>query len=305
MTSFTFCMHSVYLFLSLQNCIPYALRLLQFRGGERKQNEMVVYNTNSKSFRSYGDNFLGIIGNGNGERGQGSVFYTQINNTTLFIISQTDNFIHVYDLNPETLSFHTLEPAIPGTVGDLACLASSEVPSPRLYITGGYHNTNDVFEVYAHFWNFDLEEYSWNRSVDMNHPRYGHGCIVVNDTLWVMGTVPQFESINMMDIHHSEWTMDNELLFPNALNLSNFGVVEWNHSIYIIGGWDNDEGYNSDTVYIFSTKTGNMMYDTLPFGVSSLSAVRITNTIYGFGGWNGNALDSLLTVELLSESLAH
>ena len=281
------------------------------------------------SCRDYGEDFLLFLGNDHGERGQGSTFYTQIGESTLFTMSDTDDYIHVYDLNPATLSFHTLEPAIPITVGDAACLASSETPSPRLYITGGYMDISDYYEIDPFFWIFDLEEYSWGRGSDMNYARYSHGCIVADDMLWVMGTVPQIETINITDIDNAEWAVYNNLSIE--VNLTAFGVVSSHgvdpqlcgmfgfigtlcndHSIYIIGGWigDQDSGHNSDTVYIIDTKWGNMTYNALPFGVSELATVLFKGSIYGFGGWNatssrrdGYSLDTSIKHQLLSDPL--
>ena len=279
--------------------------------------------------RDFGSEFLKFLGNEQGERGQGNVFYTQMyykNTTALFTIPEAAEYIHVYDLNPETLSFHTLEPAIPMTVGDAACLASSETPNPRLYIVGGYTNISGYHEIYPFFWIFDLEEYSWDRGNDMNYARYRHGCIVVDDLLWVMGTVPQIETINLTDAYNAEWSVHGNLSLVD--NLRDFGVVTSQsascpsmcasycncHSIYIIGGWigEQDSGHNSDTVYIIDTISGYMTYDTLPFGLSALSTIMLKGTIYGFGGWNassnwrdGHLLDISIKNEMLSGHEVH
>ena len=299
------------------------LKYIQYSGGYPEGNQMVTCNADYKSFRDYGEDFLSFLGNEQGERGQGSVFYTQLS-TTLFTIPQNDNYIHVYDLNPATLSFRTLEQSLPITVGDAACLASSNTPSPRLYLTGGYTNYSGYYEIYPFFWIFDLENYAWTRGNDMNYARYSHGCVVVDDTLWTMGTVSEIETINVTDIYNAEWSVHNNLSI--AANLSAFGVVStndisllrcgWyginncnNHSIFIIGGWigDRHSGQNSDVVYIIDTEWGNMTYDTLPFGVSAISTILFDGSIYVFGGWNatdnwwdGQPLDHLITYELLS-----
>ena len=303
-------------------------------GGDTKPNRMFVCNANawgSPYCRDYGDDFLLFLGNDHGERGQGNVFYTQLNSSTLFTISKTSGSIHVYDLRADLLSFHDMEESIQYRIGDAACLASSETPSPRLYITGGYTNYSGYYEIYPFFWTFDLEEYSWKRAVDMKYARYRHGCVVVDDALWVMGTVPQIETIDITDIDNSEWSVQSNLSID--ANLTAFGVVsthgisqatcQWygfegvrcdNHSVYIIGGWvgNYDSGYNSDTVYIIDTEYRNMSTNALPYSVSALSAVMVKGGIYGFGGWNatinwwhGHTLDHLVKHQMLSIDSEH
>ena len=131
-----------------RNSAEIICKTMQFSGGETQRHGMVVYNGNN--FREYGDEFLEFLGNEDGESGQGNGFYTQTyyqNTTTLFTLPHAAEYIHFYDLIPETLSFRTLEPAIPITVADSACLASSNTPSPRLYITGGYMNFSNYYEI--------------------------------------------------------------------------------------------------------------------------------------------------------------
>ena len=286
---------------------------------------MVVYRYN---FRDYGHEFLQFLGNDQGEFGQENIFYTQLNSTTMFTITEAAEYIHVYNLDPESLSFDTVESTNHMIFGDSPCLASYETPSPRLYLTGGYTNISDYYEIYDLFWIFDLEEYSWKRGRDMNYARYSHWCVVAHNTLWVMGTVSEIETvdINTTDIYNAQWSVHSNLSITD--NLTAFGVVsthgisqsdcDWGYegtlcndrSIYIVGGWigDYDSGHSADTVYIIDTEWGNMTYDELPFGISALSMVRIGGTIYGFGGWNatsswldGHSLDILIEHELLSE----
>ena len=262
---------------------------------------MVVFENGG--FRDYGTDFLNLLGNDDGE--YGNVFYTQIGGM-LYTISDAADYIHVYDLNPESLSFDIIytEPGIPITVGDGPCLASSDTPGPHLYVTGGYQNTSISFEIYKTFWILDLANNSWSPGSHMNFGRYRHGCIVVDDTLWVMGTVAQIEIIDITDLDNVEWSVHSELSIPG--NLTDFGLVSTHdHSIFLIGGsigviGDHDSSYNSDIVYIIDTKYGNLTTETLPYAVSGLSAMRVDGTIYGFGGRNDEKLDSWITCQLLS-----
>ena len=97
---------------------------------------MITFDTATSEFTDYGVSYLGTkMQNFDGEAG-GGIFYSQINETTLFTISQKGDHIHVYNL--ETVSFDNLDTDIPVNVGHGACLASSTWGGPRLYIAGGY-----------------------------------------------------------------------------------------------------------------------------------------------------------------------
>ena len=293
------------------------LKHIEHSGGDSQPHQMVVWEFEEGYFRDYGTDFLNLLGNDHGE--YGSVSYAQLQNT-LYTVSEFADYIHVYDLNPESLSFGTInsEPGIPITVGHAPCLASSETPTPRLYITGGYQNTSTSFEIYRSFWILDLGTNDWSSGRHMNSGRFRHGCIVVDDSLWVMGTVPQIETINITDIPNAEWSVHSNLSLPE--NLTDFGVVsthdisqsycDWfgvnhcnDHSIFIIGGWTGttETGYDSDVVYIVDTKHANLTTEILPYGVSALSVVSTGSTIHGFGGRNGGIVDSWISYELLSD----
>merc|ERR1712157_377702 len=78
-----------------------------------------------------------------------------------------------------------------------ACLASSTTPSPRLYVTGGgsFASPLDTVQIYE----IDTEHEQWlAEGPSMLNGRAAHGCIVVDDTLYVVGGgVAAVEAINI------------------------------------------------------------------------------------------------------------
>lgn len=252
---------------------------------------MTTLSTNDNNFQfEYNETYLRHLGNNKGEYGMH--YYSQMNATTLFTIEETGDYIHVYNLN--ALSFRRMDniKSIPNTVGDAACLASSEVPSPRLYITGGVHWDNDSQKHWDHTAPFQyfqilaLDDYTWTNESEMYYGRYSHGCVVVEDTLWVMGTVPRIETFDVTNIENGEWTVQTEFQLDDRL--IDIGVVAVSHYIYVVGGWigdyDSGGGHNSADVYRIDTKSKSISTETLPYAVSALAMIAVDDTIYGFGG---------------------
>ena len=231
------------------------------------------------------------------EMGSG-IFYTQFNATTLFTISGTlGEYINVYNLSSiySESSFHELTDfPLPQPVNDSACLASSDSLSPQLYITGGdWTNSSnatvshEVKEPFNVFQIFDLNNYSWSTGRNMHFARHSHGCIVMNDTLWVMGYVAEIETINITDVYNANWSIRNDVQIDNR---TRFGLVEVQDLIYIVGGQlrDDYKEYTSSTVYIIDTLSGNMTTELLPYdhGIAGICMVVVDDIIYGFGGFD-------------------
>ena len=231
------------------------------------------------------------------------IYYSQINATTLFTIGPSGEYIHMYDLSSLVIMSIT---KIRRTVNWTACLASSETPSPRLYITGGdsfvdyndswsiftttdlpENDTNHVFQI------LDLDNQSWTLGDDINFARRAHGCITMNDTLWIMGYVAEIETVNITDVYNTEWAVHSELRLEN--NLITFGLVAVDHYILIIGGLvihGDYMQYSSNIVYIIDTVSDSLTTELLPnfeVGIAGLSAVVVDNIVYGFGGFIYNA----------------
>ena len=222
----------------------------------------------------------------------------------------------MYDLRSLVSGFGPLT-KIRRTVNFTACLASSEAPSPRLYVTGGdwfadnndnwtmftttdlpENGTNKVFQI------LDLGSLSWTLGDDLNFARRAHGCIVMNDTLWIMGYVADIETVNITDVYNAGWSVHSELRLEN--NLIEFGLVAVDHYIWIIGGFvingttDQVNGgynqYSSDMVYIIDTISGSASTGVLPIeeGIAGLCAVEVDSIVYGFGGYIHNEDEHLL-----------
>ena len=140
-------------------------------GGDPDYQQLVKYNILNDRFIDYGDDYLKTtLGNGDGEYGT-SVYFTQINENTLYTINQNGKSIHVYNL--ESLSYHVLDTTIPITVNHQGSIASSEAPIPRLYITGGY-----LSDILDDLQILELEVLQWVATPpSMNNARWHHGSI--------------------------------------------------------------------------------------------------------------------------------
>ena len=250
------------------------------------------------SFTDYGEDYLSeTLGNNHGEFGFG-IYFSQLNETTLFTINQNGSSIHVYDL--QSVTYRNLGVAIPINVKYYGCLSSSEIPTPKLYITGGYNDSvlNDLQIL-------NLEDNTWmewvNNTYSMIKPRHGHGCIVVNDELWAIGGYHQesIEVINISNIIYQSWNEIGNL----SCNLARPGVTKMDDLIFIVGGKCQDTLTNSDTLYIIDTVASrvssiiSIYAGNLPFGVNGVAVVAIDYTIYGFGGESDDNLDSWMTLD--------
>lgn len=224
-----------------------------------------------------------------------SVFYSQINDT-LFTVGWTREYIQIYNLNSKT--FH--ESYISTTQRYASCLASSE---SSLYISGGFAIFKATKEVVSDLLILDwsLEEQTWINSTDMTYSRGEHGCIVVNDTLWVMGYVQQIENMDITSNHDALWVTQGSL----PVNLTIFGIVAVHDMIFIVGGYnvDCDTDCAQDTMYIIDTNNGRIDIQTMGFSVYGMPVVEVDNVIYGFGGLNelGVAMSSWAQYNMLSD----
>ena len=272
------------------------------RGGDY-DNQLIQYNIANHQLTDYGEDYLlDTMGNSNGECGGGG-YYSQLNSTMLYTIAYPNgDYIHSYNL--QTLSYQQLSASIPTSVSYYACLASSETPSPRLYVTGGEdddYNALDDLQV------LDLNQSQWLTNMpSMQYSRHSHGCIVVDERLFVVGGdvgVTAIENMNIMDIDSASWdTIGNIPEFRYE-----FGqLIAFQEVIYVVGGYHGDEYL--DTVYaidIMNTTMVNvtLLPDTLPYSVGRMGTVIVDNTIYGFGGYDSDniyGLDTWISYEMLS-----
>lgn len=289
-------------------CFIKLLFVLSISGGYDSNEQLTKYRIDRNEFSYNDEKYLSEkLHNEYGE--YGCVFYSQINSTTLFTIRQSGDYIHVYDLRTvdSGTGFTVISESIPITVGDAACLASHELPIPRLYVIGGDPD-KDYKNPMANFQILDLYEYFWSSGTDMNFARYSHGCIVVNNTLWVMGTVQQIETIDINNVHDANWSVHNDLMIEE--DLIDFGVVAVDHLIYIVGGWIGDygSGESSRVIHVIDTISGCMNNETLSIPMSGLTMVTADGNIYGFGGYSGSgawkledAINSWVQLEQFSD----
>ena len=257
------------------------------------------YDIRNDTFIDYGADFLNTtLNNTAGEEGTG-VYYTQINHTTLYTISRYGEHINVYDL--QSLSYGQLATSIPINVDYAACIASSELPIPRLYITGG----GDVHsEMLDDLQILNLDDLQWLTSLpSMTTPRWQHACIVRNDKLWAFGgaiktTGYTVEVINTTNIEAETWEVIGS--FGSCDSIGKVAVSAVQDLIYIVGGvtWCGWLFSLTDSVYVIDTVTNSISLhaDNLTFVEWSLAAVEVDYTIYVFGSSDWATLDLLRTL---------
>ena len=265
-----------------------------------RHQQLVKYDISHDQFTDYGDEYLyDTLGNWYGEWGGGG-FYSQLNSTMLYTIAYYGDYIYSYNL--QSLSYEQLSPAIPTKVSSNGCLASSEAPSTRLYITGGFNDDDDYGSALRDLQVLDLDQSQWLTDMaSMQYNRSDHGCIVVNERLFVVGVVTQIEVINITDIDSASWEIFGALWDSRR----EFGqLVVFQGIIYVIGGYDGNTYYN--TVYTIDGTTGAVarLSATLPHSVHFMGALVVENTIYGFGGYYGSDStdrDTWVSYEMLSD----
>ena len=250
----------------------------------------------------FGVHYLnGTLGNEYGEHGF-ITYFTQINETTVYTMNGDGESINVYNL--QTLSYWDLGTTLPINVGtplNTGCLASSETPSPRLFITGPVTNLQVL----------SLADMQWTTSNSSNSSlpsmiaaRQRQGCIVANDKLWIIaGKLGKtVEVINTTNIANETWQEIGNV----SCNLVIMGVTAVDLTVFVVGGYcSNAPTGRSDTVYTIDAVTNNISaYEYSLPDATIIPVVAIDNTIYGFGGQTcGSCLDNTwLTLNMLSIS---
>ena len=316
--------HSIYLLYvnTLQN-IPsemsnstdrYLLKLLINSGGWINQYQMVKYDIVNDEFDDLGDDYLSsTLGNSDGELSL-SLYYTQINQTTIFTLNTDGDSINVYDL--ESLSYQKLDTTIPNDIKMYssssnsrvsACIASAEKPSSRLYIMGGgYGDTGSNYRDYLQI--FDLDNGLWiSNAPSMTTSRSIPGCIVTTDILWVISGcyTDSVESINVIDIDVDITTAKWYEVGSLDSVIASAAVTAVDELIFVIGGDTScgDTSSRSNAVYTIDTVTNavSTYTDSLPSAMIGIGVLQIDHTIYGFGGYDESQRDEWITLRLLSQ----
>lgn len=243
------------------------------------------YNIASGNFTDYGDSYLSdTLGNPVGEEGYGG-YFTQMD-TTLYTVSYDYpvNHINSYRLDTATVLYEEVI-VVPETVSFYSCLASSTTPRPRIYVTGGtWDGTNSVHVL-------DVGTNDWASTSSMLYGHSRHGCIVLEDMLYVVAgyTVSAVEAMNITNIA----SPPVEIASLPVDDLYGFGqVVASEAVIYIIGGWSTGTGVAgnqiSDRVYALDTATNHIiLHSTLETVLAYTAAVVVDRVIYAFGGNHG------------------
>ena len=208
------------------------------------------------------------------------------------------------------MSYQQLDQTIPINVDFAGCLASTESPRPQLFVVGGRYYNGTAWLRRNTLQILDVSVANWSIGPNMTQGRAEHGCVVVNDWLWVIGLAPTVESIHVPELSNSSndaiWEFKEEPLPTGVLFYVRLAVFE--DLIFVVGGCTL---YSCPvkTVIIIDTNTANMDSITLelPYAVLGMGIVVVDNTIYGFGGFGvGNRdqfsspFDSWIVYEMLS-----
>ena len=148
----------------------------------------------------------------------------------------------------------------------------------------------------------NLDDLCWlEKTTSMINARYRHGCIVVNETLWVIGGQDEdsVEAINITNSATGTW----ESIGNFHCDLVYFGLAAADELIFIVGGYCSDTSRDSDIVYTINVVTNSIdtSSETLPFTVYNMPVTAVEGTIYGFGGilLSASGLDSWVKWKLL------
>lgn len=126
--------------------------------------QLVEYHIDNDNFNDYGRYYLkDVMNNSHGENEFGG-YYTQLNCTMMYTLTSwwANGGNHIGAYNLEELSYQQQQPTIPNGKRHFACLASSETPSPRLYVTGGeaveFHDRDRIHRAFADLQVLDLDQ---------------------------------------------------------------------------------------------------------------------------------------------------
>ena len=235
-------------------------------------NQWVEYNTTTDVVVDHGINYF----NDSMEQFTfGTLWYSQINDTTMFTIA--GKTLSVFDL--QSLTFHKLETTSPISDG---CIASSEIPSPRLFVNNKYDLA--VLEIHTMEWIDDAPSTTYEH--------YQHTCIVVTDFLYTIGGFHKPNSNSIVESVSTDVTGNEWEVVANLANLTtDIGYIAWagvtsvGRDIYIVGGGYGGNYHLTNHVYIFNTETRSIKIGAfLPEKSALLSMVTVNDIIYGFGG---------------------
>eukprot|EP01083_Nonionella_stella_P166937 559716_1 len=250
------------------------------------------------------------------DRHMKSQAYTQVGNRLYFA------GINVFDMTTETLSspFTT-------TYSSFSCLASNELQVPSsvqsqnfafygtsslgqfgssntsantvqfLYTTGGGSSTTNV--LYNEFKIFNLGTNSIMRGPDMPNAREYHSCVVVNDTLYVIGgntenkvktdSIMYIDISDMSDVDNWQWIELGAKLSVARAGLRSVVFEQW---IYVVGGYTSQSTDAVDNVDIIDTIDGTIMEEVpLDIAVAFPGAINVNDRLYVFGGSDTHITD--------------
>ena len=83
-----------------------------------------------------------------------------------------------------------------------------------------------------------MDGVTWTQLSTMVTARYGHGCVLVNSTLYAVGGfgAGRLSSVEKLDLSTGVWSAGPDL--PNAM--SSVQTVQYDGDVYVVGGLGSD-----------------------------------------------------------------
>eukprot|EP01130_Rhizamoeba_saxonica_P002365 TRINITY_DN12185_c0_g1_i1.p1 TRINITY_DN12185_c0_g1~~TRINITY_DN12185_c0_g1_i1.p1 ORF type:complete len:824 (-),score=194.20 TRINITY_DN12185_c0_g1_i1:45-2516(-) len=152
-----------------------------------------------------------------------------------------------------------------------------------IYLIGGYDNATAVNTVHK----FDTDTGDFEESVPMLEQRANHGCVVLDDKIFVFGgeSISTIESINILA--DDEWFAEEQ----SSSTRSDKAIAALNDKLYVFGGASGDDVLNDISIYVPSyipNAKGNWFYGgELPSRRFRFAATTFQDSIFVFGGLSG------------------
>ena len=217
------------------------------------------------------------------------------------------------------MSAHWTKIECPGRVPEPRSHHSSTVFQKKIIIFGGFRNSN---QRYNDIWIFDTELEEWSQPpagvtettaegevqfkrpwADVPQPRGSHSATLFGSSIYIFGGYGgagfarrDFNDLNAFDLATFTWKpieSSSELPEPRSGHQS----VAVQNKLYVMGGWNSMEQFNSIHIFDLQTKIWSKHSTVIDFGpprwsfcAVSVNAVPFTK-IFVFGGNSGDLSD--------------
>ena len=192
-----------------------------------------------------------------------------------------------------------------------ACVS---IDNHRIIITGGYNSSSDHLNEVEIFDSTKENSKTTKLLPHLPQTRYLHASIFHQHHVYLIGGYVDATSSSMIQLDVSELLNNNNNTTSSSTTNNNniwetmpsmkqdramFPAVLHDDSIYVLGGWDDDDGTSFATCEIFNISS--QQWEDIPSMIQKRhghAAVRVENQIYVFGGHNYNDGKYLDTVEI-------